>query len=228
MSFLGRYNPNSFSLPVLNSNKREPIEVKLVMIGESSVGKSSIVTRLVYNNFKFDTNTTIGGSFCGMVKKHNNREYKFQIWDTAGQERFRSLVPMYVKNSQIILLVFDITSRDSYEKIQNHWYDYVNKISEDSIKILIGSKSDLEKERCVNKSGAKRYANELDMEYVECSAKDTTNISDLLNLLLKTSEQLKTHEEPYYVDDTRSNRMITLDNGWEEEKYGCFDMRCNP
>ena len=229
MSLLGRYTPNSFSLSVLNSSKSEPIEVKLVMIGECSVGKSSIVSRLVYNNFKLDTNSTIGGAFCAMIKKRNNREYKFQMWDTAGQERFRSLVPMYVKKSRIVLLVFDITSRDSYEKIQNYWYDYVNKISENSIKILIGGKSDLENQRCVSKSEAKRYANELDMKYVECSAKDTTNISDLLDLLLKTAGQLEKYEEPYYID-ARSDKygMITLDKGWEKEKPGCFDMRCNP
>jgi len=227
MLFLRRNKPTSFSMPALNSTKKEELEVKLVMIGESSVGKSSIVDRLVHDKFSFSVSSTIGAAFCALIKVYNNRKYKFQIWDTAGQERFRSLVPIYVKKTKIVLLVFDITSRGSFNKIKEHWYQFVDDLAPESVKILIGNKSDLEDNRCIGKYEAKEYADAVGIDYIECSAKDTSNISKLLSKLVEVGEEIYTEKSSSDLDIEDYGTVLTLVNGFKKENTGCFGIKCN-
>jgi small GTP-binding protein len=122
---------------------------KLVLLGDSGVGKTSIINRYLYNKFNIFENSTIGGLFFqkDINYKYKDKEHqlKLQIWDTAGQERFRSMMPMYVKDANICLIVFDCSSISNLQEYYNRWYEFINnnKKIDDVIIYLIGTKRDL-------------------------------------------------------------------------------------
>lgn len=230
---MGKYIPASYSMPVLKSRKTSVLDIKVTMIGESSVGKSSIVSRMVYDKFTGINNSTIGGAYCSFVQRQGTRTYKFQVWDTAGQERFHSLVPMYLKNANIILIVFDLTNLDSYEKIINYWYEFVMAHSPDASIILVGNKLDIVDKRRVNKSDPKKFADSNDLCYIECSAKDSQNMTNLVNIMIDTVDQMEKDQKDqvgkyHYGTNygvTGNVEIITLDDD-EDEPPGCLNGRC--
>jgi Ras-related protein Rab-6A len=122
---------------------------KLVLLGDSGVGKTSILKKYLFDRFDFGENITIGASFfqrtINYQYKEEGKEMKLQIWDTAGQERFRSLVPMYVKNSNVCLIVFDCTDIDNINDYYNKWYDFIeeHKTTDNTLIYLVGTKRDL-------------------------------------------------------------------------------------
>ena len=110
----------------------EVIPFKVVLIGESGVGKTSIIARYIINTFTSTLNPTAGANFT--TKNFNikgfKQEIKFEIWDTAGQEKYRSLAKVFYKNAHICILVYDITRKDSFEQIKNYW---INEVKENSL-----------------------------------------------------------------------------------------------
>ena len=149
---------------------------KTVIIGESSVGKTSLAHRFVNNQFDDFQESTIGAAF--FIKKQKNINY--EIWDTAGQERYQSLTPMYYRGAKAALIVFDITNHLSYQKSKN-WVTELQQNCPDSIIILVGNKLDIESKRLVNKDDVLIYAYENGLEYIETSAKDGTNIQEIFD-----------------------------------------------
>ena len=134
------------------NSKRNPKEniIKLILLGDAGIGKTSIVRRYIFNKFAFTDESTIGASFFQRIIKydHNNKEYNINlhIWDTAGQERFRSIVPMYIKGAKVCLLTFDLTSKflDEYFK---EWNRFIEQNRTDKMLIyFVGTKSDLIKD----------------------------------------------------------------------------------
>ena len=221
MSILGKYNNVNIS-----QNISKIVQIKLVMIGDSSVGKTSIVTRLVSNKFATDHRSTIGGAFNTLAKEDDDGNvYKYQMWDTAGQERFRSLIPMYVNNANIIFLVFDVTSYTSFYEIKDYWHEYILKTSKETQPklVLLGNKVDLITAREVSKEMAKSYADEKGMEYIECSAKTRVgvdNISEIMTSFGKefASRPVKEDEDIILVDDILTETII--------DRMGCNNVRC--
>ena len=109
----------------------------------------------------------------------DNKKIKLQIWDTAGQERFKTITTSYYKGAHAILVVFDITDRDSFDHVRN-WMADIDKFAKEGVlRILVGNKCDLAHERQVNAEEAKEIANKYGIKYIETSAKDTINIDDL-------------------------------------------------
>lgn len=120
--------------------------LKITVIGDSSVGKTSLITRLFYNTYDPRAMATVGASFfSGNFSASNKKQFKLQIWDTAGQERFRSLVPMYIRGADIILHVYDLTDINSYNNLINFWVKKIQKeyYEREPLHFLIGNKSDL-------------------------------------------------------------------------------------
>ena len=170
--------------------------IKITIVGNSSVGKTSLVQKMVHNHFKEHSNSTIGAAYLTFLYEKDRESYKFQIWDTAGQERFKSLVPMYLRGSMIVLLVFDITSRNSYEDAIDGWFKTLNEHSPDAIKIFIGSKSDLKHLRAVGIKEAGDFAAKHQMDYIECSSKKNINIDMIKEILIKkTLDMFELKEE---------------------------------
>lgn len=163
-------------------------QFKLVLLGESAVGKSSIVHRFVKNTFDNMRESTIGAAFLTqtITLPESNTTIKFEIWDTAGQERYKSLAPMYYRNANAALCVYDITSRSSFSKAQD-WIKELKKQAPEGIVIcLVGNKLDLENEREVDEQEVIQYVNELNQEndnviLSECSAKNGEGVLDIFN-----------------------------------------------
>ena len=138
-------------------------QFKLVLLGESAVGKSSVVHRFVKNTFDNMRESTIGAAFLtqSVTLPEIDATVKFEIWDTAGQERYKSLAPMYYRNAHAALCVYDITNSSSFQKAQN-WIKELKKQAPEGIVIcLVGNKADLEDERQVDANAVTAYVEEL-------------------------------------------------------------------
>jgi small GTP-binding protein len=159
-------------------------------LGDSGVGKSCIILRYIENNFSTNLMNSIGVDFKLKNIEIDNKKIKLQIWDTAGQERFRTITTSYYKGAHAILIVFDITDRESFEHVRN-WMADIDKFAKEGVlRILVGNKCDLENSRQVRKEEGNEIANKYGIKYIETSAKETTNIEDLFistakNLLSK-------------------------------------------
>lgn len=149
---------------------------KILLVGNSAVGKSSLLMRFAEDLFSESFLPTIGVDFKIRTIEAAGSKVKLQMWDTAGQERFKSILNSYYKGAHGILLVFDITDKQSFKDLQV-WLAEVEKYGrQDIVKILIGNKKDLESQRQVTTAEAKQFAESLGMKYLETSAKDGLNI----------------------------------------------------
>jgi small GTP-binding protein len=163
--------------------------MKVVVIGDSAVGKSSISTRYVNDTFCDFSESTIGAAF---LTKHLD-DIKFEIWDTAGQERYRSLAPMYYRGAGAALVVFDITNKDSFESAKIWINELQQRARENCIIILVGNKCDLPN-RVVAFDYANEYAKNNNIFYNETSAKNNINIEDTFNIIINNKSQISQHE----------------------------------
>ena len=161
-------------------------QYKLVLLGESAVGKSSLVLRFVKNQFDDFRESTIGAAFLTQtVALDDGDTVKFEIWDTAGQERYKSLAPMYYRNANCAVVVYDITQPSSLDKAKQ-WIRELQRQADPGIIIaLAGNKSDLEPRRAVPKEEAEAYAQELGLLFYETSAKTSTNVQELFTAIAR-------------------------------------------
>ena len=166
-------NPSTFSYTV-------------VLLGDSSVGKSSVAIRFSKNEFSEFQESTIGAAFLTNTindrKSINpNDKVRFEIWDTAGQERYHSLAPMYYRGAKAAMVVYDITSEVSFEKAKEWVNELQQSANENMIISLVGDKTDIEYLRKVEKDKAIEYANQNDLVFLETSAKSGDNITEAFN-----------------------------------------------
>lgn len=158
--------------------------LKLLLIGNSGVGKSSILLRYSDNSFKEQFIYTIGVDFKVKTVVINGKVIKLQIWDTAGQERFRSFTTAYYRGANGIIMVYDITNRKSFESITNWLRDIERFANNREVAVLlIGNKCDASDSRCVPTEEAQRLADDLGIIFLECSAKSGTNIDSAFLLI---------------------------------------------
>jgi len=154
-------------------------DVKLVLLGNSGVGKTSLVLRYVQGTYTLEQSSTIGASFMTKRMQVEDQKLKLQIWDTAGQERFRSMTPMYYRGSNCAILVYDITSEESFENVKDWVSELSSNIRTDIVIVVCGNKCDLESQRVVSSSKAKEYASSINAIFIETSAKDNERIDEL-------------------------------------------------
>jgi Ras-related protein Rab-5C len=161
-------------------------QFKLVLLGESAVGKSSLVLRFVKDQFDDYRESTIGAAFLTQtVNLEDGTAVKFEIWDTAGQERYKSLAPMYYRNANCAVVVYDITQSASLEKARN-WIRELQRQADPSIVIaLCGNKSDLAVRRQVTQEEAQKYAQEEGLMWAETSAKTGDGVTDIFTRIAK-------------------------------------------
>ena len=158
---------------------------KIVVLGDISVGKTSILSRFRYGIFEPEYMPTLGIDFFSQNLFYEDKTIRLILWDTAGEERFRSFIPSYLKNADCIIIVFDITNKDSFNSLNKWLTDSKNNASEGTIYIICGNKSDLKEKRTVNENEIDEYIKKNELIYVECSAKNGEGIKDLLILLRK-------------------------------------------
>eukprot|EP00730_Choanoeca_flexa_P013071 TRINITY_DN4939_c0_g1_i1.p1 TRINITY_DN4939_c0_g1~~TRINITY_DN4939_c0_g1_i1.p1 ORF type:complete len:200 (+),score=44.14 TRINITY_DN4939_c0_g1_i1:117-716(+) len=160
-------------------------EYKVVLLGEGSVGKTSLVLRYVHDKFNDSHVTTLQASF---VKKRLNIQQKrvtLAIWDTAGQERFHALGPIYYRDSQGAVLVYDITDQDSFQKVKKWVKELKKMLKGDIVLAICGNKADLEKQRTVDHSMAEAYAASVGAMHFNTSAKHNKGVDDMFRELAK-------------------------------------------
>ena len=170
----------------MTDTKEKVKEIKIILLGDSGVGKTCIINRYVYNKYNSITDTTLGSSYSSKTIKKNNIDYKFNIWDTTGQEKYHSITNLFIKGSNAVILVYSIDSLSSFEGL-NYWYNSIKEFLEgnDYILAIIGSKSDLIKEEVVSEDEARKFAEEKNAIFKLVSSKeDPDGINHLFNMIL--------------------------------------------
>ena len=152
---------------------------KIIFCGDAGVGKTSIINSIMGQKFSEEYEPSIGVDFFSKTVRYNGRLIKLQIWDTAGQEKFRSLIPNYIRGSAIIFLIFDVSQKITYEHL-NEWLNFITNIENGGLIIIVGNKIDLKDSREVNTEEAEKYCKDKKYEYFEVSAKNGTNIDNML------------------------------------------------
>ena len=172
-------NEDNLEESIENENEES---IKVVLIGESGVGKTSIISQFTKGVFNQDIMSTNGATFSTKKKEFTEQQkiLSFEIWDTAGQEKYRSLAKMFFKDAAVALLVYDITSKSSFVEIKNYWMNLVRDNGPKQILMyIVGNKYDLIEKEAVNETEARQYADKQNICLWFTSAKKSTGIDEL-------------------------------------------------
>lgn len=161
---------------------------KLLLIGDSGVGKSCLLLRFADDTYTESYISTIGVDFKIRTVDLDGKTIKLQIWDTAGQERFRTITSSYYRGAHGIIVVYDITDAESFNNVKQWLHEIDRYASENVNKLLVGNKSDLTTKRAVTYDQGKEFADSLGIEFIETSAKNATNVE---KAFLAMSSQIK-------------------------------------
>jgi len=162
-----------------SSNPNPLAKYKLVFLGDQSVGKTSIITRFMYDTFDNTYQATIGIDFLSKTLWLQDRNVRLQLWDTAGQERFRSLIPSYIRDSSVAVIVYDIANRNSFLNTTKWLDDVRTERGQDVVVMLVGNKTDLNEKRQVPTEEGEAKAKEYNIMFIETSAKAGVNVKAL-------------------------------------------------
>eukprot|EP01098_Paradermamoeba_levis_P013284 TRINITY_DN6024_c0_g1_i1.p1 TRINITY_DN6024_c0_g1~~TRINITY_DN6024_c0_g1_i1.p1 ORF type:complete len:227 (-),score=52.14 TRINITY_DN6024_c0_g1_i1:106-786(-) len=158
---------------------------KVVLIGDSTVGKSNLLTRFTRNEFNIDSKTTIGVEFATRTITHAGKSIKAQIWDTAGQERYRAITSAYYRGALGAIIVYDVTKQPTFESVEK-WMGELKDHTDSSIAtMIVGNKLDMQQLRCVRTEAGQQLAEKHGAFFMETSAKDGTNVEEAFLALLK-------------------------------------------
>ena len=181
----------------------ETKEVKIIILGETGVGKTSLINRYVNNEFNIDSEVTLGSSSSVKVVKRLNINYRLSIWDTSGEEKYHSVTNLFIKGSNIVILIYSIDSRDSFEHL-NIWYSAMkdNLDKKNYILAIVGSKSDLKNMAVVSEEEGRKFAMDKKALFKLVSAKDDPySVNKLFDLLIDELGQInfESKTESYFI-----------------------------
>ncbi|XP_077212300.1 ras-related protein RABA5c-like [Tasmannia lanceolata] len=202
---------------------------KIVIIGDSAVGKSNLLSRYSRNEFNLHSKATIGVEFQTQSIDIHGKEVKAQIWDTAGQERFRAVTSAYYRGAVGALIVYDISRRTTFDSV-HRWLDELNTHSDTTVaKMLIGNKCDLENIRDVSVEEGKSLAESEGLFFMETSALDATNVRMAFEIVIKeiyNNVSRKVLNSDSYKAELSLNRVSLVNDGTDgskqiPNKYSC-------
>ena len=203
---------------------------KIIFLGDQYVGKSSILNRFYQDRFEPDYQATIGLDFHSKNVEIKGTTIRLLLYDTAGQEKFKSLIPMYIRDANIIIVVYDISSKDSFIHT-DHWVNETKDLKrEDAIFVLVGNKIDLEDKRAVSQKEAEDFAAEKGFLFHEVSAKTGDEVQELFNSIIfpEMAKKFKIGDEDEeikneQVGDGENNKRVKLgaDDNEPKKKGGC-------
>ena len=207
----------------MSNNQEYDYLFKLLLIGNSSVGKSSLLVRFVDDVWEENFVPTIGVDFKLKTLDVNGKKVKLQIWDTAGQERFKNITASYYRGGNGVLVVYDITDRDSFTNLTSWLIEIEKNANKNVFKLLIGNKNDLESERKVTTEEGKEFADSNGMKFIETSAKTADIVYEAFELL--TKEIIKNNlNKDKVITNKATERKIELNKGADlnkKKKEGC-------
>ena len=186
---------------------------KIVLIGDSNVGKTNILSKYLQNEFNPDSKATVGVEFGSKTININNNVIKAQIWDTAGTEKYRSITNAYYKGAKGAFVVYDISRKTSFNNIDKWLFDLKNNGDENINIILVGNKIDLENDRDVTTEEGEKKAILNKASFIETSAKNGNNIEKAFNLMIENVYEnfKKENENKENIDLNGINKEKTLD-----------------
>uniref|UniRef100_A0A5B7AZA0 Putative ras-related protein RABA5e n=1 Tax=Davidia involucrata TaxID=16924 RepID=A0A5B7AZA0_DAVIN len=202
---------------------------KVVIIGDSAVGKSNLLTRYARNEFNMHSKATIGVEFQTQSMDIDGKEVKAQIWDTAGQERFRAVTSAYYRGTVGALIVYDISRRTTFDSIAR-WLDELKTHSDTTVaRMLVGNKCDLENIRAVSMEEGKSLAEAEGLFFMETSALDSTNVKKAFDIVIReiyNNVSRKVLNSDSYKAELSLNRVSLVNNGIDGPKqtqsyYSC-------
>ena len=201
-------------------NKEYDLLFKLILIGDSYVGKSNILLKYLKNQFNENSKTTIGVEFGTKNIIINNKRIKIQIWDTAGQERYRSITSAYYKGAKGALIVYDITRKNTFDNIDKWITDLKLNGDKNICIIILGNKSDLIDKREINKNDGIKKAEMYKTAFVETSALNGDNISKAFDELI---EQIVINNKNIFQDDNENeiDKGVNLNDEKNNNKKKC-------
>ncbi|CAB1118577.1 unnamed protein product [Ectocarpus sp. CCAP 1310/34] len=188
-----------------------PLLIRILMIGDSSVGKTSLVLRYDKRGFNLRFTTTIGVDYSDRLLELDGRQVKLQIWDTAGQERFHSLTTSFFKRAEGFVLVYDVSNRQSFESVSTWMKDIVEQGKRGSDVVICGNKCDLQGREVAREEG-EQLAAELGVPYMETSAKENLNVEETFgNLASRVKTRLEASQAA--TDAAGSGETLRLNGG---------------
>ena len=200
----------------LQSYNQSAIHCKTILVGDSGVGKTSIIGRYL-NKFNSNEKATIGASFTNKPEEIDGKQFIFEIWDTAGQERFRSINTIFYQDAYICIMVYDITNKQSFDNLKDYWYNAVKEGgSEGIIFHVAGNKIDLFEDEEVQKEEVNEFCDSINCESSFISAMQNTYIDDLFKKL--GQKFIKSDIYNNIVQTKNKNKIERISLNTEEEK----------
>ena len=194
---------------------------KVLLLGNSNVGKSSLFLRFVDDIWNDTFVPTIGVDFKIKTFEIDSKKIKMQIWDTAGQERFKNIIASYYRGAHGILLLYDVTDKDSFKNLGNWLIEIEKNASKNVLKLLIGNKSDLEEKRVISFNQGKEFADSYGLKFLETSAKKNINVTEAFEML---GRQLMNASKEKKIVAQKQNKKISVAKTQDlntQQKKGC-------
>ena len=196
------------------------VTLKILIIGDSGVGKSSLLLRFVDNIFSDTYSATIGMDFKEKIIPLENKQVNLQIWDTAGQERFRTITSAYYRGAHVIVVVYDVSDQASFTNLK-HWLNEITNYGPPNVeKLIVGNKIDLQKKRVVSEEVAKSWAEGEGVELMECSAKENFKVEEMF---------IESAKKAFFKMDSKGNiKNIHANNNNNNNNGGNVKLFADP
>ena len=197
---------------------------KLVLIGDSGVGKTNILSRYISNEFSLASQPTVGVEFGSKIIKKLDKSIKLQIWDTAGQERYKSITNAYYKGSKGAFVVYDISRKSTFENVDKWINELKENATEDVHIMLVGNKTDLEDKREVQTEDVAKKAEQYNVAFCETSALKGNNIEKAFDTLIEEITKVAVSQKLVEIKRESDSNIVSLNT--EEEKKTEKESKC--
>ena len=195
---------------------------QILLLGDMAVGKTCLINRYTNGVFKEEYISTVGFDYYTKQEEINNKTVQVKLWDTAGQERFKTLTPNFLRNAEGVIIVFDVTSHDSFDNVKGWINSIKSNLGENIIPIIIvGNKIDMENMREISKEDGKKIASENDFKYFETSAKTGIGVDEAIKEIVNQILDIQDKNEDEKVDERPSFKIKKDNNKDNQKKKGC-------
>ena len=195
---------------------------QFLLLGDTEVGKTCLINRYTNGVFREEYISTVGIDFYTKPEEINNKTVQVKIWDTVGQERFRALTPSFLRNAEGVVIVFDVTSQESFDNVKGWINSVKSNIGENVIPIIIvGNKIDMENLREISKEDGNKIASENGFKYFETSAKTGKGVDEAFKELVNQILDIQDKNDDEKVDERPSVKIHKDNNKDNQKKKGC-------